>query len=507
MPLSIYMAAITGTLPAILDSLRYLSPELLLTAGLLVLIIADLFLPDDTKSVLNWLAMIVTLLLVIMCLLQWHGPAAVTGKSLFGGMLYLDRIAVFFKIIMSLGGFFAILMQVGERRLRGQGEFLSLLLCLLLAAHFMSMSRHLLSIYLSIELISICSYALAGFRFRESGTESSLKYILFGALSSAIMLYGFSWMYGLTGTLQLHDPAFLEGLANAAAPMLTTALIMTFAGFFFKIALFPFHTWMPDVYQGAPTPVVALLSVVPKLAALLILLRVVQALDFGGPLQPEFPLQDFLIIVSILSMLVGNFSALLQKNPKRMMAYSAIAHGGFLLGAIAAGNVLGMQALLFYAVIYLFMNFGAFFFFYIAEKRMGLEEMADFKGMGKHALVPSLCLLVIMVALTGLPPTAGFSAKLLLFSAIWDAFRQEGSALLLTLFVFGLLNTVVSLFYYLKVPFYLFFKEEGTPKAGSPFKVLDHIFLSVATILILLLFFGSHWLMQWVNIITFAKGN
>ena len=506
MQVSLLTTTIAERLPEILESVRHLGPELLLLAGLVVVIIADLFLPEDNKTVLNWLAMIVTLMLVAVCILQWHNPGIDFGRPLFGTLLYQDHLSVFFKIIIALGGFFTILMQMGERRDKGQGEFLSLVLTLLLAGLFMTMSRNLMSIYLSVELISICSYALAGFRFRESGAEGSLKYILFGAMSSAIMLYGFSWFYGLTGTLDILDPAFIKGLAAASPALLATATIMTLAGLFFKASLFPFHIWTPDVYEGAPTPVVALLSVVPKLAALVILLRLVQVLSpsTGAAHALSFPLQPFLIIVSILSMLVGNFSALLQKNPKRMMAYSAIAHGGFLLGAVAAGSTSGMRAMLFYGFVYLLMNFGAFFFFYIAGRRLGIEEMEGYKGLGKKNILASLCLLVIMVSLTGLPPTAGFSAKLFLFTAIYEAFAQEGSALLLVLFVIGLLNTVVSLFYYLKVPYYLFFKEKGTSDSPSPFRIPDLIFLSTATILLLALFLGSHWLMQWVNIVSFA---
>jgi len=275
---------------------------------------------------------------------------------------------------------------------------------------------------------------------------------------------------------------------------------MALAGFFYKIAAAPLHPWSPDVYEAAPMPVIAFFSVVPKLAGIGILTKFTLALNIFG--QSTFDWQFILCLVSMLSLTVGNFSALWQKNPKRLMAYSSIAQSGFLLVGVAAFLPQGVHFMLFYACIYMFMNFLVFNYLQYFES-LGLASVASFSGVGKTASWPSILILVGFIALTGLPPTAGFTAKFFVFTSIWESYQLSGKAILLWLLVFGLLNTVVSLFYYLRIPYYAFIKggESGIKANNLTF---ENFFGLVLVLVILLLFFNPGLLMGWINKINFV---
>jgi NADH-quinone oxidoreductase subunit N len=266
------------------------------------------------------------------------------------------------------------------------------------------------------------------------------------------------------------------------------------------MAAVPMHIWVPDVYQTAPTPAVALFSVVPKVASLIVIFKIISLFAT----QFEF-IGLILIVISMISMAVGNFSAIWQNDAKRMLGYSSIAHTGFLLVAIIANSVTGAQAFIYYAVVYLIMNFAAFLAVIAIEKQFATTDMRQYAGLGKYMPWMSVLVVVIMISLTGLPPTAGFTAKLLVFSSLWEAYSVSQNGMLLALFIFGLLNTVVALVYYLKIPYYLFFKETDALPGNVPASgVMMNLLGTILVLLLLLLFFKPDWLMDLIYNIKFA---
>ena len=402
---------------------------------------------------------------------------------LFLRLLFVDNQAIYFQVVIALGAVFVLLYEMltphltsplpmeegpGVREMRGALplEWYSILVAMTLGLFLMTISVNLLSIYLSIELVSICSYLLTALSADRKASEGGIKYLLFGAVSSAIMLYGMSLLYGMTGTLDLTADAFGVELARQDAAVAAVAVLLTLAGLLFKLAGVPFHVWTPDAYEAAPVPVAAFFSVAPKAAAVLVLMRIVTALPMetpGGTLAgagaTATGLQTPLAVLALAGILIGNLSALRQTDAKRLLAYSTIAHAGFLLVGVVALSEAGFEAVLFYAGTYLFISLAAFFLIdLLARSNNSTLTMSEFAGLGAKQPLLSIALTIVMLALTGLPPTVGFTAKLLTFSALYDAYQRSGDPWLLMLFALGLLNALISLVYYLKIPFLLFFR-------------------------------------------------
>jgi NADH-quinone oxidoreductase subunit N len=271
--------------------------------------------------------------------------------------------------------------------------------------------------------------------------------------------------------------------------------LLSLSGFLFKIAGVPMHPWAPDVYEAAPMPIVAFLSTVPKLAGIAILAKFIESLP-----GPEWPL--VVSAVAFLSLAAGNFPALLQNNAKRMMAYSSIAQSGFLLIGIASSLPQGMTMMLFYASVYVLMNFLVFLYLQYFEV-YEIDSIPRFAGASKNFLWPSVFCLVGLIALTGLPPTAGFTAKLFIFSSLWEAYALSGKPYLLILLVFGLLNTVVSLFFYLKIPYHAFLKTSESPQKQNNL-TFENLLGLILVLLLLVLFFRPGLLMGWINRFNFV---
>lgn len=442
-----------------------------------------------------------------------------TRGFLFIKLLFIDNQAVFFQVVVSLSAVLVLLYEgftsrpsrgwSGNRE-RGKlpAEWHSLLVAMTLGLFLMTMSVNLLSIYLSIELVSICSYLLTALTTDRKASEGGIKYLLFGAISSAIMLYGMSLLYGMTGTLDLTADAFGVELARQDIAVVVVAILLTLAGLLFKLAGVPFHIWTPDAYEAAPVPVAAFFSVAPKAAAVLVLMRIVTALpadaSMTGAVQSTVTataLQTPLAVLALAGILIGNLSALRQTDAKRLLAYSTIAHAGFLLVGVVALSQAGFEAVLFYAGTYLFISLAAFFLIDLLARSNGSDQIADplmiknFAGLGPQQPLLSVALTVVMLALTGLPPTVGFTAKLLSFSALYEAYQRTGDAWLLTLFALGLLNALISLVYYLKIPFLLFFRPaEAELKPTEP--ASSAVWLTVGLVVpILLLFVKPDWLL------------
>jgi NADH-quinone oxidoreductase subunit N len=384
-------------------------------------------------------------------------------RALFEGMFVHDGLTVFFTLLFCAVGVVSVLFawHYNKRTRIGQPEFYSLLLTAVLGMVVMAASNDLITIFLGLELMSLSLYVMVGFRrnLLESN-EAALKYFLLGAFASAFLLYGIALLYGATGTTNLQRIGdFLGDTPLGRQPLILMGSLLVFTGFLFKVAAVPFHMWTPDAYQGAPTSVTGFMSAGAKAAGFAALLRIlVRALP---SLQHDW--QPLLAVVAMLTMTVGNVTALLQNNVKRMLAYSSIAHAGYILVALAAGGPDGSAAAVFYLAVYSFMNLGAFALLTMMGR--GSDEpvlVSDLAGLGFRQPLAGLALTLFMVSLGGIPPTAGFMGKVVVFGAAVKA------GLVWPLVVVGVLNSVISVFYYLRITVALYMREpEGEPVALS----------------------------------------
>ena len=478
-------------------SLSFFIPEILLACGILLLITLGLFAKRDSP-LFSFFSIVIFLTSVSSIIFYWS--LHTVPVNIFNGMLRNDDFSAYLKVLIDVASILTVLMTWRNPKQLRLSEYYALLIAAVLGAHLLVMSMNLVTIFISLELISISSYVLAGFSFSKAGAEGSLKYFLFGSVASAAMLYGFTFLYGLTGTLNFSSPEFVNAIINKTSALFFVAGILAMTGFFYKIAAVPLHPWAPDVYEAAPMPIVAFFSVVPKLAGLGVLTKFSLALNLFG--QSHYDWQAIVCLVAILSLTVGNFSALWQRRPKRLMAYSSIAQSGFLLVGVAAFIPNGIHFMLFYATIYIVSNFLIFFYLQYFES-IGLHGLESFAGKGKKLALPFFAVLVGFLSLTGLPPTAGFTGKLFIFSSLWQSYQGSGKPILLWLLIFGLLNTVVSLFYYLRIPFYAFVKPaESDFKAKNP--RFENFLGAILVLLILILFFNPDLLMRWINKINFV---
>jgi NADH-quinone oxidoreductase subunit N len=411
---------------------------------------------------------------------------------LFNNSLLLTRAAVNFKFIIDLLAFVLLLYADWDHKLRAHKKGLSDLYTIIIASvfglHLMTMAVNLLSIYLSIEMVSLASYLLVAYRSENAvSTEAGLKYVLFGAAASAIMLYGISLLYGFTGSLDLFDGNFVQGLMQANGMAVSFALVLVLLGIGFKLSFIPMHFWVPDVYEGASTPVTAYLSTLPKIAGFALLINFLTPLIFSTKLV-AFDFKLFLSVVGIATMIAGNFAAVLQTNVKRMLAYSSIGHTGFVLMAIVTFNQQGITALTWYLLVYGIANIGALVLASYFANVTGAEDMEGYKGLGLRYTTASVCFVIILISLTGLPITAGFTGKVFVFSAVYSVYQQNHDLWLLLLMITGALTTVVSLFYYLKIPLNLFIKRLEIVK--EPVSKSYNLLFLAAIISVLLILLG-----------------
>jgi NADH-quinone oxidoreductase subunit N len=470
--------------------------ELQLAGLFILLVLADLL----AGKRVAWLLPVLTASgLAVVALTVAGAGTIVAEQTLFLGMLSGQALyAGAFKLIFLLSALVATGMAAFYRPYQYQkpagSEFYGVLVALVLGLHLISMANNLLMVYLSLELVSICAYILVGQGPAKKGAEAGIKYILFGAMASGIMLYGISLLYGFTGSLDITVLAQLNLADTAQSLAATLAIIFMLAGILFKLGAVPMHIWVPDAYEGGPTPVIAFLSVAPKAAAIALLIRLLQGVSYEFLQIGVYP---FLILVAILSIFIGNLAALRQTITRRMLAYSSIAHTGFLLIGVIALSQSGLQAILFYLFVYLLMNMAAFVLVQWVAEYKGREDLEAFKGLGLLYPFLGVIAIILMIALTGLPPTGGFSAKLFIFSAVWEAYELKGDTSLLILFIVGLANTVLALFYYLRIPFYMFFRKEED--AGLQVRLVYKLLLIGLTLPVLLLFFQPQWILDWIG--------
>ncbi|HEY3247299.1 MAG TPA: NADH-quinone oxidoreductase subunit N [bacterium] len=414
------------------------APEFWLTALAVLLLVVDLFSASGRKIAVAVIAVVGTLLSIIPTSVLLQGDPRV----IFYGALAVDGFAVFFKIIVAVATALVVLASIDYfgRGNRFEGEFYALLVFMAVGLNLMAASADLILLALAIEFVSLMSYVLAGYlKSNPKSNEAGIKYFLYGAAASAVMLFGFSILYGLTGSTNLYDIA--GKLSQAQGPALWLAVGMMLAGFGFKISMVPFHQWTPDVYEGAPTPVAAYLSVASKAAGFAALVRVLTVVV--NPQQVNWVLVA--AVLAAVSMTLGNLMALPQRNLKRMLAYSSIAHAGFILIGVAAyKGDFGTPGVLIYLFGYTFTQLGAFFVATLLGQQLGSDDIPAFAGVARRAPVPALLMAFFMLSLIGIPLTSVFVGKYFILSTAID----NG---LLWLAVVAIINTVISAYYYIGV--------------------------------------------------------
>ena len=480
----------------------YFLPELVLIGTIVVLLVTDFFVGAKRKSLYPlWAVLGLALSMAVNC-----RSAGLEPTSFFSGMVAFDPMARFFKYIFGLVGILGVLISKNSSDLdqADQPSYYTLLIALVLGMTLLSTSNHTLMLYLSLEMVSVLSNIMtASVRGVRRSSEAALKYVIYGGVASGVMAYGLSILYGLTGTMILPEMAAFIQTHAVSRPLLFTSVLFVMAGLGFKVASVPFHMWCPDVYEGAPTPFTAFLSVGPKAAGFAALIRFfVGGLSVSGlPANGAFVLAKqagwigLLSFLAIATMTLGNLAAIGQKNIKRFLAYSSIAHAGYLMMGLAALNQEAIKAVLFYVVVYLLMNLGAFLVVILVANELGTEEINDYRGLGRRGgqgTILGLMMAVFLFSLTGLPPLAGFIGKFYLFGAV----IRSG---LYGLAIVGVLNSVVSLYYYTRVVKLMFFDE---PLDQRSFRITNSVSTAlVSGMAFFTIYLGLFWnqLADWVS--------
>ena len=448
-----------------LQDFWYLLPELTLTGGLLLLLLADLLTPRSRQGILTAVSLV-----IVGATIATLFPFAGENLTVARGLMAVDGFAFFFKLLFLVAAGLTILMAARNLEIEQvrRGEFYFLILCATLGMMFLASGVDLITIFIGLETMAVSFYILVGYlKPNRRSNEAAVKYFLLGAFSLGILLYGMSLLYGLTGSTSLR--AIVSSLAvQAPGPLLMLALVLIVAGIGFKIAAVPFHMWAPDVYEGAPTPVTAFLSVGSKAASFAMLLRILfEGLPF---LKAEW--QVLFYMIAVLTMTVGNIFALTQSNLKRMLAYSSIAHAGYVMIGVVVATPRGTVAMLIYLMIYVFMQLGAFAIVALLRRKDVIgDELKDLTGLYFRSPLAATAMLLFMLSLAGIPPTAGFMGKFWLFGAAIEAGY-------VWLAVLGVLNSVLSVGYYARVIVFMWMKEESV---GSPIVVRP----ALATVLII----------------------
>jgi NADH-quinone oxidoreductase subunit N len=529
-------AAATGTATATaaaLDnsaSLLLALPELVLSAGVLLLLLVGLLRPRLPHAAGATLAVLVAAATAAVTLAT--APRAPQG--LFGGLVARDGFGDFFRLLAPLAAAYVALLSLRARDTlaAGQGhagtggaagptaadpeapELFALLLTATLGVVLMASATDLLTAYLALELTSVMSYVLAGFtRGSRPSSEAALKYVIYGGVASGAFLYGLSLLYGVAGATEL--AAVRAAVSSAPEPLALVAAALCLAGLGYKVAVVPFHMWAPDVYQGAPTPVAAFLSVATKAGGFALLLRFLGGEvpgagavggvagagavgEVAGAGAAGFPWALLALVIAVVSMTLGNLAALGQRSVKRLLAYSSIAHAGYLFLGVAAGAPGGQRAVLFYLAVYLFMNLAAFAVVVaVMDADAGAEEAPDaidrFVGLGRRAPLAALVMTVALVALAGLPPTGGFVGKYYLFSAAVARGREPGGGMFYVGALLGVLNSVVSLYYYARIVRAMYIDRPAAPVTAAPARLrapLPALLLALALPVVAL---GLYW--------------
>jgi len=472
-------------------------PEMVVSVTLLVIVLFDLISNKD-KTIIPYIGLVGLFVALFYSLsnIGLESHAFIVGDTSNNyGLVTLDAFGSYFRIIILITSiliiFFAKTSVEIQKIYNRSGEFYTLLFGMILGMMFMVSASDLIMIYISVELLSLSSYVLAGFtKLRDREGEASLKYLIYGAASSGLMLFGMSIVYGLTGSTNLL--AINEALQTSSINTMaySFSLLLIFAGIGFKISAAPFHFWTPDVYEGAPISITAFLSVASKAAGFALLIRFIKTTfllseDVGTWILIQgFDWQSFIIIISVLTMTLGNFAALWQDNIKRMLAYSSIAHAGYMLLGVAVLSNQGLLAVMIYFLVYLLMNIGAFYIVMLIANRTGSEDINDYNRLGYASPFLGVSLTIFLISLTGLPPTAGFISKLYIFISLIDA-------QMITVSVIAVLNSVVSLYYYIRILKHMFINKAD--KETPELKVTINDIVYILILLVPTILFGVYF--------------
>ncbi len=438
--------------------LRLLLPEIVVLGGLCVVLLADLWIAPARRGIVHFLALLTLAFAALLTLREFHVPGE--AATAFGGMFLRDAVSDGLKTVLYLlaaAVFIYARAYLAERNL-WKGEFYVLVLAALLGMMALTSAGNLLAVYLGLELMALSSYALVAFdRDAPRGSEAAIKYFVLGALASGLMLYGMSMLYGATGSLDL---AAIRAAAEsgAAEELLRLGTVFLIAGIAFKFGAAPFHTWLPDVYQGSPSAITLFVGSLPKVAAFAMAFRLLE-----GGLKPLIELwQPILIVIAMVSLSLGNVVALAQSNLKRMLAYSNMLHVGFILIGLSSGTTYGYASAMVYTLFYTVAAAGAFGTIVVLSTRgFEAERIDDYRGLGRRAPWHAFLMMLIMASLAGFPPLFGFFAKILILKAVvivdlvWVA-------------VFALLFAVVGAFYYLRIVKLMFFDEPSEERMPPP---------------------------------------
>lgn len=500
-----------GQLNSFLENISLLSAESVLVVTLLLLVFFDLVLQKVEQRY-----RILTILFIVgvssSMYLSFRSLISVDAVFLNGGLFTHDTFLVLFTkqgvFLKFLMGLCAVLLisynnlsfkthSVYEKK----GEYFVLITAILLGSYLLASSTHFLMTLLAIEIASFGAYGLVYFGGTSKSKEASLKYVLYGLVATGLMLFGMSWLYLSCGSLGYQEVISVFNSSDETNVFVVGGLLFMLAGFLFKLGSVPFHLWIPDAFEGGPTSGVAFISLVPKIGALsnLILL-------FSAVLNKSFYGIDFqlvFLVLGVLSMTIGNFFALGQNNIKRLLGYSSIAHSGLLLVALGIGGASGLNSLFFYVIIYVFMNLSVFI---CADYFINLthsEDIRTWKGYGSKAVFMSVVFLIPLLALIGLPPTAGFNAKLFVFAAMLELAQGSNNSIILVLLVVSIFNIIISLFYYLKIPFYLFF-QKTEESISSKLNVLTKLQVILFVAPVIVLFFISDKVMLLIEKVNYV---
>jgi len=476
----------------IINNIEKFLPEITIIITILVCLVLDLIIKK--KSPIVSLVGIIGLIVSAYFVYKYSN----NYEILFTRMIVIDPYAVFFKFLFILSSILVILFfNLSEEisTATHKNEFILLILSLALGAFLMASSVNLLMMYLSLELASITSYILAGYTKKlNRSSEAAMKYLIYGAASSGIMLFGMTLLYGFTGSMNIYDISRYLAIAKFSNPFIILVMIMISAGFGYKISSVPFHFWTPDVYEGSPTPVSAFLAVTSSAAGFAVMVRFFittfisdnTTIDGYYKIIQNVNWQEIIIFLSVASMFIGNFIAIWQKSMRRLLGYSSIAQAGYILTGLVIANQLGITALLIYLAAYLFMNLGAFFATIMIVNKIGTDNIEDMKGLAYRSPVVCSAMALFMLALAGIPGTVGFIGKFYLVAALLKPGTQY-----LWLAIVLMLNSVISLFFYFKVVKKMFLEKSDEEQVEVKYSFSYYLVLIILAIPTI--FFGLYF--------------
>ena len=483
-----------------LQSLEFFIPEIILVITILACLITDLFLKKSKTDLIGWVLGVG----LIIVGLSVYNLSSVPPTTLFSDMIVIDPFSSYMKIIIIISTLLIIVASWanGELSKYRKGEYFTLIGIMVVGLFLMTSSIDIIMLYVSIEVVSIMSFVLAGYlKLNTRSNEAGLKYVIYGAFSSGVMLFGLSLVFGLTGSTNYFViQEAISSMDSSANPALIMALLMIFAGFGYKISSVPFHFWTPDVYEGAPTTITAYLSVAPKAAGFAMIIRFFHqvfsdsiALSGNAVGYTDLPWPEIIGILAVVTMTLGNLVAIQQESIKRMLAYSSIAHAGYMMLALPVLSIDAVESIMIYLFVYIFMNLGAFFIVIIVKNKTGGETFEEYDGLGWKMPIVGALMTLFMLSLTGLPPTAGFVGKLYIFKTLVGA----GSDFL-WLVIAGGINSVISLYYYFHVVKVMFLSGKRSDKLSYPPSLMLGLIIFTAVPSLVL---GLYWnpLAKWVK--------